>query len=101
MKIRILSISIFLLLAVLSAVQVFHLKFSFDFEQFFPEGDEDLAYFQEFIKEFEQDDNFLLVAIRRSEGVFEQQFLENFHDLTIKARNLPYVKECQSLTKFE
>lgn len=100
MKLRILSISIFLLLAVLSAVQVFHLKFSFDFEQFFPEGDEDLAYFQEFIKEFESDDNFLLVAIRRSEGVFEQDFLEKFHDLTIKSRNLPYVKECQSLTKF-
>lgn len=100
MKIRILSITIFLLLAVLSAVQVFNLKFSFDFEQFFPEGDEDLAYFQEFIKEFESDDNFLLVAIRRSEGVFEQDFLKKFHDLTIKSRNLPHVVECQSLTKF-
>lgn len=100
MKIRIISIVVFLVLAALSAVQVFNLKFSFDFEQFFPEGDEDLAYFQEFIQEFESDDNFLLVAIRRSEGVFEQSFLEKFHDLTLKTRDLPYVVESQSLTKF-
>jgi len=100
MKLRILSISIFFLLAVISGVQVFNLKFSFDFEQFFPEGDDDLAYFQEFIKEFESDDNFLLVAIRRGEGVFEQDFLEKFHALTLKTRDLPHVVESQSLTKF-
>ncbi len=100
MKIRILSIVAFMILAIISAFQVFNLKFNFDFEQFFPEGDEDLAYFQEFIKEFETDDNFLLAAVRRSEGVFEQSFLEKFHDFTLKSRDLPHVIESQSLTKF-
>ena len=46
------------------------LRFTFYLEQFFPEGDEDLAFFQDFIKEFETDVNFLLVAIEREEGVF-------------------------------
>ncbi len=90
---------VFGLLAVTSFVFLFHLKFSFDFEQFFPEGDEDLEFFREFIKEFEADDNFLLVAVRRDEGVFDQQFLEKFHDFTLRSRTLPHVLESQSLTK--
>ena len=100
MKLRIISIGIFLVLMTISAFQLPKLKFTFDFEQFFPEGDEDLAYFQEFIEAFETDDNFLLVAVRREAGVFEQLFLEKFHDLSLKARDLPYVVESQSLTKF-
>ncbi len=100
MRYRILSIVVFILLALASIFQLFDLKFAFDFEQFFPEGDEDLAFFQDFIKEFEADDNFMLVAVRRDSGVFEQDFLERFHDFTLKTRELPHVLESQSLTKF-
>jgi predicted RND superfamily exporter protein len=100
MRLRILSIVVFLILAIGSVFAVFDLKFSFDFEQFFPEGDEDLAYFREFIEEFEADDNFMLIAIRREGGVFEQKFLEQFHEFTLKTRELPHVVESQSLTKF-
>ncbi|MEO1714498.1 MAG: hypothetical protein AAFU60_14290, partial [Bacteroidota bacterium] len=67
--------ALFLLLAAGSAYFVFHLKFSFDFEQFFPQGDDDLNFFKEFTEEFEADDNFMLLAIHRSEGVFDQEFL--------------------------
>lgn len=100
MRFRILSIVVFLILAIGSTFAIFDLKFSFDFEQFFPEGDEDLAYFREFIEEFETDDNFMLIAVRREQGVFEKQFLKQFHDFTLKTRALPYVVESQSLTKF-
>ncbi|MCB0579354.1 MAG: hypothetical protein KDD10_08615, partial [Phaeodactylibacter sp.] len=99
-NIRVISVAIFGVLAIISAFSIRNLKFSFDFEQFFPEGDEDLEFFQDFIREFESDDNFLLVAIRREEGVFDQQFLERFHDFSIQARRLPHVTACQSLTKF-
>ena len=94
----------FILFAVLSAVSIyglFHLKFSFDFEQFFPENDPDLEFFREFIDDFETDDNFLIVAVEREAGVFEQDFLENFHDFTLNTKRLPYVQNSQSLTKFE
>ncbi|MDG2417598.1 MAG: MMPL family transporter [Saprospiraceae bacterium] len=74
------------------------LRFTFYLEQFFPEGDEDLAFFQDFIKEFETDVNFLLVAIEREEGVFERKFLEDFHDLTLKSRDIKYIEESLSLT---
>ena len=94
------AIGIFLVLAAASVYGVFNLKFSFDFEQFFPEGDEDLEFFQEFIQEFETDDNFLLIAIRRENGIFEQQFLENFHEFSLQCRDLPYILESRSLTQF-
>ncbi|MFM2269020.1 MAG: hypothetical protein RL757_2461 [Bacteroidota bacterium] len=57
---------VFYIFGILSVVAVFfvaRLRFSFDFEQFFPKGDDDLTFFQDFIKDFETDDNFLLVAI--------------------------------------
>ena len=89
----------FALLAVASVFLATRIRFSFDFEQFFPQGDEDLEFFRQFIDEFETDDNFLLVAVERREGVFEEHFLRQFHELTLRARELPQVEESQSLTK--
>ncbi len=100
MKYRVGILALFAVLAIASAFLLPRLRFAFDFEQFFPSGDPDLAFFREFIKEFEADDNFMLVALRREEGAFEQRFLENVHDLTLKARDLPHVLESNSLTKF-
>lgn len=94
-------IALFSILAAASLYFVFHLKFAFDFEQFFPDGDEDLAFFQEFIEEFETDDNFLLVGVSRAEGVFDSAFLADFHDLSLKSRLLPHVVKSQSLTMLE
>ncbi len=100
-RLRKLSFILFGILSVVSIYGLFHLKFSFDFEQFFPENDPDLEFFREFIDDFETDDNFLIIAVEREDGVFEQDFLENFHDFTLNTKRLPYVQESQSLTKFE
>lgn len=97
-KLRVLSIVIFTILSLISLFYVYQLKFAFSLDQFFPEGDKELEFFQEFIKDFETDINFLLIAVERKEGVFEQSFLESFHDFTLKTRQVPYVKEAQSLT---
>jgi len=99
-KIRIIIISVFALLTIASVFFAFQLKFTFDFDQFFPEGDEDLVFFKEFTADFENDANFMLVAIPRKAGVFDQEFLKEFHDFTLKTRNLKNIKESQSLTKF-
>ncbi len=98
-QLRKISIATFIILTLLSIYFALQLKFSFDFEQFFPTGDPDLAFFKEFIEEFETDDNFMLIAAVREKGVFEQSFLEQFHDLTLQTRKLPYIIESQSLTK--
>jgi len=78
----------------------FNLKFTFDFSQFFPRGDDDLAFFLEFIEEFEGDDNFMLVALERNPTVFDSSFLAQAHDFALAARDIPYVEGVQSLTTF-
>jgi uncharacterized protein len=103
---------VFYSFAVLIALSIFFitkLKFSFDFEQFFPQGDADLEFFQDFSKNFETDDNFLLVGVQNTdassqsnrEGVFQKSFLMKFDSLTSKSADLPYVLDNQSLTKIQ
>ncbi len=89
---------VFLCLGVLSAVSLSNLKFSFDFSHFFPEGDEDLVFYEQFIKEFGTDDNFLLIAVENGDSVFEEKFLSDFHRFSQDAKKYPYVTENQSLT---
>ncbi|MEL6862816.1 MAG: MMPL family transporter [Bacteroidota bacterium] len=93
------SIISFTVLALASAWFAINLEFAFNLEQFFPEGDEELSFYREFIEEFETDINFLLVAVERKEGIFDREFLDQFHDLTLKSRALPHITESQSLTK--
>ena len=66
----------------LASIALLHqLKFEFDFEQFFPEGDEYLAFYKDFIQDFETDNNFLLVGVENESGVFEQSFLSKLQNL--------------------
>lgn len=99
-KSRIPIIIAFILMAIYSLTFMFKLNFQFDFESFFPQDDPDLEAFKEFIEDFEADDNFLLIGLKREDGLFEQEFLEKLHDFTLKARDLPYVLESESITKF-
>lgn len=98
-KFQWISLILFSLLGIASAWMGLRLQFSFNFEQFFPKGDPDLAFFQEFIEDFETDDNFLLLAVERKEGVFDSAFLNQFHELTLAARELPHVQAVESLTR--
>ena len=75
-------LALYAILAAVSIFGIFNLKFRFDFEQFFPEGDNDLAFYQNFIKDFESDNNFILVGLPRKEGVFDQEFLKKVQKST-------------------
>lgn len=87
------------LLAVASLLMIPRLRVNFDFEQFFPKGDPDYEFFKHYIRDFESDDNFLLVAAERRDGVFDSVFLRQFHDFTLKAADLPNVVSATGLTK--
>lgn len=99
-KLRIPIIVAFVLMSAYSLTFIFKLNFQFDFESFFPKDDPELAIFKDFIKDFETDDNFLLIGLKREEGIFDQKFLTDLHDLTIKSRDLPHIIEAESITKF-
>lgn len=101
MKQRNLLLGFYGLLTIASIFLLTQLKFTFDFEQFFPQGDPDWEFFKTYRDDFESDDNFLLIAVERREGVFDSVFLQQFHDLTLKAGDLPHVTSAMSLTKMQ
>jgi len=101
LKYRWYIISLFVILSAFSGYYATKLKFTFSFEQFFPQGDPDLAFYKDFIKDFESDDNFLLIAIENKPTVFDSVFLERFHKFSIELRNLPYINKTQSLTQLK
>ena len=79
----------FILLSILGAfLAATRLEFEFDFEQFFPQGDEDLEFFLEFKEQFEPDDIYLLVALPKEDGVFDQPYLQRVLDFSLAARRL-------------
>ena len=99
-QLRIVIIIVFGLLAGASAWLALGLQFRFSFEDFFPQDDPDLAFYESFIEDFETDINFLLVALQPDTGdIFQQPFLEAAHDFSLKARDLPYIKSSNSLTQ--
>ena len=90
----------FAVYAALAVWGCFRLDFTFDFQQFFPRGDEDLAFFLDFIEEFEGDDNFLLVAVENKPSVFDTAFLNDVRDFSLAARDIREVEGVQSLVTF-
>lgn len=86
-----------LVTSVLAGVMLPNLKFAFNFEQFFPTGDEDLEFFQSFIEEFETDDNFLLIALENEPSIFDTAFLKKVKNFSEDCQNIEYVKTVQSL----
>lgn len=91
-------IAVFILLGVLSASILDELKFSFDFSQFFPEEDPDLAFYDQYVKEFGTDDNFLLIAVKNDPNVFQYDFLQKFKAFSKESKGFEYVLENTSLT---
>ncbi len=91
-------IVLFILMSTFSVYFGTQLKFSFSFDQFFPKGDPDLEFYKKFSKEFESDDNFLLLAIENKPTVFDSSFLATFHHLSLAVKEAPHITRVQSLT---
>ncbi|NBB88693.1 MAG: MMPL family transporter [Bacteroidetes bacterium] len=94
-------IGIFAVLFVLSAIGLPQLKFNFSFEQFFPNEDEDLEFFMEFVEDFETDDNFLLLAFERKPDIFNAPFLQKVDSVASLVKTMPHVQQVQSLTQLK
>lgn len=76
-------------------------KFDYDFEKFFPRGDKETQTFEEFRLIFENDYDFLLIALENQDGIFEPAFLQKVQSLTEKLKTLPYVVRVFSPTEIK
>lgn len=95
---------VFLIVAItlLLGTQATKLKIAFNFEQFFPENDIELEFYQDFVKEFGKDNNFLLLAVESPKGtIFDSTYLKNVASLTDSLGNFTTIKKVQSLTNLK
>lgn len=95
--------SIIITTLIISVVALFFatkVNFVFDLERFFPQGDEDLAFFLEFREEFEDDDNFLLIAFTDSTSIFKTDLLQKVDQFTRSSSKIENVLHSSSLTNF-
>lgn len=78
------------------------LKFDYDFEKFFPKDDPESVFFRAHRKKFESDNDFLLIAIERKQGVFDRAFLRKIERLTLQIeKQVPYVTKVASISNAE
>jgi predicted RND superfamily exporter protein len=86
------------ILSVFFALQLPDLKFNYVFEDFFPVDDPELAFYQEFKSDFGEDNNYLLLGLIPSEGVFNNDFLNSVDSLSRILEEHPSIISASSLT---
>ncbi len=79
------------LFTVLFGYYTFQAHIDYEFEDFFPAGNEEVEYFNNFRDNFETDNDFIMLAIVNSDGVFDSLFLSQVHALNKDLRKLDYV----------
>lgn len=82
-----------LLLTIFSGSQAIKLRFDYDFEKFFPQEDDDLDFFTNYRQTFENDNDFVLFALKSENGVFDQKFLNKAQTFADELKKLPHVRE--------
>ena len=77
------------LMSIGCAFYLTQLRFDFDIENLFPKHDEDLAFYQNHLMQFQSDKSFLIVGIESEQGVFQGDFLQKIDQL--RKRGMPNV----------
>jgi uncharacterized protein len=75
------------------------LKFSYDFEAFFPKKDPETSFYYHFREQFETDNDFYIVALEEDQSIFRKDFLGRVDSLTNDLRSLKYVVEAVGPTQ--
>lgn len=77
------------------------LGFDYNFENFFPENDEETEYYKYFREQFQTDNDFLVIGLVNEEGVFDQDFLEKTDSLTQVLKTVPDITTVTSPTELQ
>ena len=68
------------------------LRFSYDFESFFPDNDPALPFFKQYRQSFGHDNEFLLLAIENKSGIFKKDFLQKIDSFGTRIKSLPFIE---------
>jgi uncharacterized protein len=87
--------------SVLCGFKIKDLQFDYDFEAFFPNEDHELELYNNFRKQFEYDNEFVLVAPESKKGAFNKDFLQKIDGLTQEFSKLELVTRVTSPTNLK
>lgn len=93
-----LTLFIIACISILAVISTSRIGFDYDFEKFFPKGDEDLFYFLDHRQKFQNDNDYLLIGLENPNGVFDTDFLYRIDSLTDFLSALPQVNQVLSPT---
>ena len=96
-----LSILILICIVFVTSIAVFlgsKLTFDYDFEHFFPQNDPDLEYFLNYRDTYENDNDYVLISIGNTAGIFNSVFLQKATDFTNELKKLNHIEEVISPT---
>jgi uncharacterized protein len=75
--------------------------FDYDFESFFPHNNKELSFYENFRDQFENDNDYLLIALGHDPDVFDSTFLAAANSLNEELKNLDKVEKTISLLDLE
>ncbi|MFD2999082.1 RND family transporter [Pontibacter toksunensis] len=96
-----LSLYTLLLIAILTACSIYfatRLRFDYNFDNFFPKRDPDLAYYFSFRDKFGNDNDYLLIGLDNEPSIFDHDFLTRVDSLTAFMQRQPNVEAVLSPT---
>lgn len=99
--IRNLIVTVVLTITAISTFYVTKTKFDYNFESFFPYGDNELEFYLKFREKFEYDNEFGLLAIENKAGVFNSTFLKKIDALTDSLKHITHVNLVLSPTNLK
>ncbi|MEM9857625.1 MAG: MMPL family transporter [Bacteroidota bacterium] len=92
------SLAILLIITITLGAFIPNVKFNYVFEDFFPVGDPDLEYYREFKANFENDNNYLLIGLVDTAGIFNPSFMSRVDTLSKQLRELEGITSVTSIT---
>jgi len=95
------TIAAIILITGFMAYQVSQIGFDYDFERFFPEGDEETDYFMEHREKYSSENDFVLFSLENDEGIFDEAFLKEARRFQDSLETLSYVNSVQSILTAE
>ncbi len=97
-KIAKVTIAIIGVLTLLSIFPLSNLRFNYEFERFFPQGDPELEFYESFREQFYPDNDFVLVGIVNEEGLFDEEFLQQIQHLSDTVKQVNRIRSVNSIT---
>jgi len=93
-----LTIFVFLLITILAGYLATNITFFHDLGRYLPEEMTDIEFLDEFKLKLEPDDNYVMIAVKNNQGIFNQAFLEKLDRFTRSCDTITNVRRALSIT---